>query len=146
MILLDPDMLVPHDLLNSFNYAMVKYIEKYPAQAEHRWHVINGAYVPQIEYKKDTGLVPVMDHIVKWVDQYPQKLKIRDGALGSERKILELDRQFLSQFAVVRRSFNLRSKVGSFVDFNSVIDLDLHLSELGCTLQDILNVYKIYHY
>lgn len=31
LILLDPEMLVPQDLLNSFNYSMRQYIMKYPA-------------------------------------------------------------------------------------------------------------------
>jgi hypothetical protein len=30
LILLDPDLLVPHDLLNSFVYAMIRYIERFP--------------------------------------------------------------------------------------------------------------------
>jgi hypothetical protein len=41
--------------------------------------VLNGAYVPQIDYKGNTQLIPVMEQIVKWVEQYPKLIKIRDG-------------------------------------------------------------------
>ena len=77
---------------------MTKYIEKEPEQARARWHVIYGAYVPQIDYKNETVFVPVIRQMVKWVEEYPKLIGIRQGKPqtdgGRPLQILHLDRHF----------------------------------------------------
>ena len=59
-MLLDPDILVPHDLRNFFCFNMANYIERNPGQARERWHVLQGACVPEIDYKNGTKFLPML--------------------------------------------------------------------------------------
>ena len=48
-LLLDPTMLVPNDLMSSFNYNSKSVIEKNPEFIEERWHILYGANMPDID-------------------------------------------------------------------------------------------------
>lgn len=59
---------------------------------------------------------------------------------------LELDSQFLSQFVAIRRAFHLKKNDKGIEDnFHSYIDLEECLTEIDCSLEDVLNVYRIFH-
>lgn len=58
---------------------------------------------------------------------------------------MELDRQFLCQFLVIRKAFFLKKENKIELNFHAVIDLTHILSSINCDLNDILNVYKFYH-
>lgn len=67
----------------------------YKSQAEQRWHVFFGAYVPNIDYHNNPDIVPVVEKVKTWVDQYPKLIKICSGK-EPHRKLLELDSHFLT--------------------------------------------------
>ena len=67
------------------------------------------------------------------------------GGSDNDRKMLELDSQFVTQFAAIRRAYHNLDTDNIESHFSSAIDLDVMLNEIGCNLDDFLNVYKIYH-
>ena len=61
LMLMDPNISIPWDLINSCIYRMKDFIRNYPEQAKQRWNVIFGAYVPEIDYQRDTLFVPLLE-------------------------------------------------------------------------------------
>ena len=43
-----------------FCFNMANYIERNPGQARERWHVLQGACVPEIDYKNGTKFLPML--------------------------------------------------------------------------------------
>ena len=76
LILLDPAMMIPYDLCSSFNFNVKDTIDNYPEIAEERWHIIYGAYMPFLNYKKETYFVPLILKIVDWIQKYPKTISI----------------------------------------------------------------------
>ena len=90
---MDPKMIIPWDMLNSFIFGLKDIIHKYPMQSQQRWNVMFATYVPTIDYKSHPELITVIEKIEQWVQEYPQVIKL--CTINSEKHYLELDRKFL---------------------------------------------------
>ena len=114
LILLDPSMPIPYDMINSFNFNVSKIVDSYPKFVEERWHVLYGAYVPYLNYKQTPNFMPLILKMVEWIDLYPKTIKITQSTNSStsesKTRTLELDSQFLCQFTAIRRVFNLNNE------------------------------------
>lgn len=105
--------------------------------------MIFGAYVPNIDVGKDNDMTSVIDHIVQWVTQYPQKIRV---CHKKENEMLALDRYFLCKFIEVRRGFHLpRENPVYQKNLNGIIQLDHIFEKYDCSLDDLLTVYKIFY-
>lgn len=78
LIFLDPQMPIPWDLQNSAIYRMQTYIKNHPEAAKQRFNVFFGAYIPQIDYKTNLQMIPVIEHIADWIYEYPEQIIICD--------------------------------------------------------------------
>ena len=104
-----------------------------------------GAFVPEIDYQHVTSLVYVVEGVLEWIQEYPNKIKVCSGdAMSGERQVLELDAKFLCQFVTIRRAFHLKKTDEMKENFRSMVDITGTLHQLDCQLRDVLNVYKIF--
>lgn len=146
VLFLDETMPMSPDMFNSFIWDLktnIKIIQESPETAGKMWHALFGAYMPSIDYKNMPGLVPVVELAKKWIEEYPTRIKI-SGGKGNSRKILELDSHFLTQFMIIRRALYLQN-MSIRESTEKIIDLDELLNKLGCSLDDMLLTYNIYH-
>ena len=75
-VLLDPKMLVPYDLIGGFDYNFMSVIESDPDSIEERWHILYGAYMPEINYRGQTNIIMILESIAKWISYYPFEIGI----------------------------------------------------------------------
>ena len=63
LILLDPNMLIPWDVINSLILKMKDYVSESPESARERWHAVFGAYVPTLDIQLSLAFVNVLEKL-----------------------------------------------------------------------------------
>lgn len=102
-----------------------------------------GAYIPPSDLSSKDDMTQVIDHIVQWVTEFPEKIRVCDK---KNNFLLELDRQFLCQFIAIRRAFHTpKEDPVQYKQRDGIIVLDSILRQYKCQLRHLLQVYKILH-